>query len=171
MSNKSHSQATNAYGSVKADISGRALEVEVLNTSANRMNLVAVAIEKGEKVRSQDIGDIFNANQKIWQVFLDNMLDDESGIPQEIRDNIGSLAVFTFKHTLEILAKPTPDKIRTLVDINRSIAKGLATKPAQPAAGEAPAQAKAPTPQQQPAVKKPLETSGEQQSGGLNIDL
>lgn len=169
MSNNPYSKASQAYNSVEK--TGRDLEAEVLFKSASRMELVAKAIESGEKVRAQDIGDIFNANQKIWQVFLDNMLDDDAGIPQEIRDNIGSLAVFTFKHTLDILAKPTPDKIQTLIDINRNIATGLSKKTVQEAPKKAPEAEKGTSPQPQAGTKKPPQEGGEEHSKPINIDL
>ena len=177
MSNKTHSEATGAYTSASnAEKSGRDLEADVLNKSALRMDLIAKRLEKGEKVKVQEMGDIFDANQKIWQIFLDSMVDDDCPLPQEIKDNIGSLAVFTFKHTLNILADPTPAKIQTLVDINRNIANGLSKKPPKQAEKQEhtsptmPKSSQYTQSQQTQSTKKPSTDDGKE-SSGINIDI
>jgi flagellar protein FlaF len=53
-------------------------------------------------------------------------------LPEDLRNNVGSLAVFIFKRTFELLGRPEAAKVDALVDINRSIAAGLAARPQPP---------------------------------------
>jgi flagellar protein FlaF len=72
------------------------------------------------------------------------MLDDNSGIPLEIRNNISNLALFVFKQTRDVFLTHNPNKILTLIEINRNIANGLSkqvagqktNEEAKPASGE-----------------------------------
>ena len=68
-------------------------------------------------------------NRKLWTIFAAEMANDASELPIELRNNIASLAVFVFKRSLELLAKPAAEPIAALVDINRNIAAGLLTSP------------------------------------------
>ncbi len=69
-------------------------------------------------------------NQRLWTVFVGAVAEDDSPLPQEIRNNVASLGVFIFKHTLEIQQDPAPEKLLALIDINKEIAAGLRAKTA-----------------------------------------
>ncbi len=61
-------------------------------------------------------------------MFYDTAVEDKSGDrPQDLRNNIFSLANFIFKREIEILAKPEAKKLDILIKINRDIAGGLMT--------------------------------------------
>ncbi len=64
-------------------------------------------------------------NQRLWTVFVGAVAEDDSPLPQEIRDNVASLGVFIFKHTLETQQDPAPEKLLALININKEIATGL----------------------------------------------
>ena len=62
-----------------------------------------------------------------------------------LRNNIGSIAIFVFKRTLELMGRPEPSKVDALIEINRTIAAGLMSRasaavsaPAAPAALQTP---------------------------------
>jgi flagellar protein FlaF len=57
----------------------------------------------------------------------------ESLLPQQIKQNIGNLALFIFNQTMAMMSEPKPEKLAVLVSINREIAAGLRAK-AAPAA-------------------------------------
>lgn len=73
--------------------------------------------------------DAVRLNWRLWTIFQAELLDPDSTVPMDIRTNLLSLAQYIDKHTVDFLAKPTPDKIDTLVNINRELATGLYQRP------------------------------------------
>lgn len=129
-SDNPYTQATQSYTTSGAGKIGRELEAAVLLKSSIKMEILAKKMKSGERVKAQEIGNVLDSNQKIWQIFLSNMMDDNSPVPQEIKNNIANLSLFVFKRTNEIFLKRDPEKIQALIDINRNIATGLSKKPA-----------------------------------------
>jgi flagellar protein FlaF len=60
-------------------------------------------------------------------VFVGAVAEQDSPLPKEIRNNVASLGVFIFKHTLELQKDPAPEKLLALININKEIAAGLHT--------------------------------------------
>lgn len=70
-------------------------------------------------------------NRKIWTVFAASAAEIDHPLPREVKQNIANLALFIFKRTAEIESQPAPEKLDSLININRQIAAGLYQKPAQ----------------------------------------
>lgn len=64
-------------------------------------------------------------NWKLWTIIQADVLDDESDLALEIRQNLLTLSNFIDKHTVSIITVPDATKLGTLVDINKNIAAGL----------------------------------------------
>ncbi len=65
-------------------------------------------------------------NRNIWMMFYDTAVEDPATTrPDDLRAKIVSLANFVFKRGIDIMAKPTPEKLDVLIKINRDIAGGL----------------------------------------------
>lgn len=62
-------------------------------------------------------------NAKLWSILLVDMLNPENELPQSLKNSLISLAEFTQKHTLKVLAGEADHSV--LVDINESIIAGL----------------------------------------------
>ncbi len=79
-------------------------------------------------------------NRKLWTIFAVEAAEGSDRLPRDLRANIANIALFVFRRSLELLATPAPDKIDVLIEINRSIAAGLLSRPAMtvPAAGAQP---------------------------------
>ena len=75
------------------------------------------------------IGEPLEYNKKLWIVFADSMADENHDLPQQLKNNIASLAVFMLKKTLDVMADPQPAKLDVMIDINRQIASGLMKTP------------------------------------------
>lgn len=73
-------------------------------------------------------------NWKLWTIFQSNLVDPEAAIPKPIRENMLSLSNFVDRRSVEILAKPEPQLVDALININAQIAGGLMTIPEAPAA-------------------------------------
>ncbi|MNL64944.1 flagellar biosynthesis regulatory protein FlaF [compost metagenome] len=68
-----------------------------------------------------------NFNRKLWTIFMSAVTQDDSPLPQEIRQNIANLGMFVMNQTREILYEgvPQPEQLTVLVQLNRQIAAGL----------------------------------------------
>jgi len=78
-------------------------------------------------------------NWRLWTLFQADLLGPECVVPDPVRGNLLSLAAFIDRHTLDIIAKPLPEKIDILISINRELAMGLFTDPDAGNAAPAPA--------------------------------
>ena len=77
---------------------------------------------------SDDMGDVANAlyfNRQLWILLTSAVADAENPLPVEVRNNVGSLGTFVFKHTMEIESDPEAAKLDDLISINRELAAGL----------------------------------------------
>lgn len=79
-------------------------------------------IDERNKVR-----DAVRLNWRLWTIFQAEMTvdDDDNRIPDEIRINMLTLCKFVDQHTIDTMQDPSPEKVGTLVEINRNIAAGL----------------------------------------------
>lgn len=64
-------------------------------------------------------------NWKLWTIIQADILDDDSLLSLEIRQNLLNLSNFIDKHTIGIITTPDAAKLPTLIDINKNIAAGL----------------------------------------------
>ena len=114
--------AAEAYGAIaKQTGTPRELEASLLVKAASMLQSARENCED----RSSALGEALTYNQRLWTVFASAVADPDSPLPKEIRNNIASLSVFIFNQTLEAHAKPAPDKLSALININREVAAGL----------------------------------------------
>ena len=64
-------------------------------------------------------------NRKLWSILVTSATSPESQLPQDIKNNVASLAVFVFKQTMTVISTDDPEKLNSLISINRTIAEGL----------------------------------------------
>jgi flagellar protein FlaF len=64
-------------------------------------------------------------NWKLWTIIQADILDDESALSLDVRQNLLNLSNFIDKHTVGIITTPSADKLGTLIEINKNIAAGL----------------------------------------------
>ncbi len=127
-----HARAAAAYASSgKIAPSQRQLEAHVLLRAASRLEKIR---DRWTPQLDRELDDALLFNRKLWTVFAAEIADAGGRLPDDLRQGVGSLAVFVFRRTFELLAKPEPAKIDALIEINRSLAAGLMTRP--PAGGD-----------------------------------
>jgi flagellar protein FlaF len=121
-------QAAKAYARVaQATQSPRELEANVLIKAASRLQ----AIRDDWDGRRAELYDALTFNRKLWTILVTSATDAENPLPQAIKDNIATLALFIFNRTMAVTAEPTPDKLAPLININREVAAGLRGMPQQ----------------------------------------
>lgn len=118
--------AAKAYGDVaQATISPRELEANLLNKAALQLQ----AVQKNWDDHETTLEAALFYNRRLWSVFVASVADATSPLPQAIRNNVASLSVFIFNHTLDTQTAPEAKKLDVLININREIAAGLRTMP------------------------------------------
>jgi flagellar biosynthesis activator protein FlaF len=117
-----------AYQSVeKATLSGRALEASVLERAA--FLLQDVRENWGEADRDIKLDEALRFNQRLWTFFQSELLDMSNPLPSDLKTNLLNLSGFVDRRTLEVMAFPGSEKLKILIDINRSVATGLRENP------------------------------------------
>ncbi|WP_421983801.1 flagellar biosynthesis regulator FlaF [Roseibium sp.] len=118
-----YKQAAQAYQKTsQAAVSPRELEANLLMKAAARLQLIK---DEWEESSLAEKDDALVYNRKLWSILVTSATSDESQLPQDIKNNIASLAVFVFKQTITVITTDDPQKINTLISINRAIAEGL----------------------------------------------
>ena len=80
--------------------------------------------DEKNKVRIQES---LRLNWRLWTIFQTELSLEDGPVPTEIRESMLSLCNFVDRHTVDTINAPTPEKIATLIEINRNIANGLLT--------------------------------------------
>jgi flagellar biosynthesis activator protein FlaF len=101
----------------------RTIEARALLKSARFLQDIQ---SRWEHVKSTEIEASLKINRHIWLTFLDHATtQDNKDTTRSLPQNIITLANFVFKRSLDILTKPSADKLTALITINREIAAGL----------------------------------------------
>ena len=111
----------------QATQSPRELEANVLIKAASRLQ----AIRDDWDGRRAELDDALTFNRKLWTILATSATDAENPLPQAVKDNVASLAIFIFNRTMAVMTEPAPDKLATLININRELAAGLRGMPQQ----------------------------------------
>ena len=120
--------ATRLYKAVSEKIaSPRTTEADLLLEAAFRMQKVQ---GNWHSKANNDLDDALRYNRMLWTIFISTVTKPDNPLPQPIRQNVANLGIFVMKHTISILAEPQPEKLSTLININRNLAAGLGAKAA-----------------------------------------
>ncbi|WP_366525237.1 flagellar biosynthesis regulator FlaF [uncultured Roseibium sp.] len=118
-----YKQAAQAYQKTsQVAMSPRELEANLLMKAAARLQLIKD--EWGDSTLAEK-DDALVYNRKLWSILVTSATSEESQLPQDIKNNIASLAVFVFKQTITVITTDDPEKLNSLININRAIAEGL----------------------------------------------
>lgn len=157
MNKNPYANAAGTYGNhaQKHTPNQRELEARVLLKAAHKFQLLQ---ENWDDVTQEMLEEVLMYNRQLWMMFVDTAVEDtDEARPQALRNNIASLGIFIFKHTVKTISQPSKDKLDILIEINREIAAGLTAniksegkKPDSPAAE--------PASGQQPAAYQPSDT-------------
>jgi len=69
-------------------------------------------------------------NQKIWSIFQSELAKEDNPLPKNIRVDMLSLSAFMDRRCFEVMARPAPEKLNIMININMNIAAGLRGHPA-----------------------------------------
>ena len=120
-------QYLKAYANVKrVTASPREVEADALTRGAEMLNRCCDAWESEE--RKLLLKDALKFNQKLWTIFQTSVTDKANPLPSDLKVNIMNLCIFIDKQIFSIIAQPTQEKVRSIIDVNLTLAKGLSVK-------------------------------------------
>ena len=123
-----YTTAQQAYEAVgKATDSNRSLEAAALFKLARQMEIYRDAGR--DPVRSELLNGALMSNLRLWSLFQSELSQPDSELPVDLRVGLLKLSAFVDSRTFEVMVEPAPDKIQSLIDINRHVASGLAATP------------------------------------------
>jgi flagellar protein FlaF len=123
-------QAASAYSKVaQATQSPRELEAAILMKAATRLQ----AIQDDWEGKRRELADALTYNRKLWTILVSSATEETNPLPVPIKQNLANLGIFIFNHTMAVMTQPAPERLGILITINREVAAGLRTQPAQAA--------------------------------------
>jgi len=102
-------------------------EAWALVEAARRMALPLEYGDFNDEENKVRVRDSLRLNWRLWTIFQTELSLEDGTVPTEIRESMLNLCNFVDKHTVDTINVPTPEKISTLIEINRNIANGLLT--------------------------------------------
>lgn len=117
--------AAQAYKNVSRQTSSpRELEATLLLQAAARLQAVQETWNSDHGA-SAKLNDALLYNRKLWSVFVGDMADASHPMPRELRQNFLNIGLFVMNHTVAVMSNPQPERLGSLININREIAAGL----------------------------------------------
>jgi flagellar biosynthesis activator protein FlaF len=114
--------ASKAYAVVaKETASPRELEASLLLRAAAKLQ----AVHDQWQDQPNDLDEAVLYNRRLWTVFIDAVLRDDSSLPPAIRENLANLGIFVMTETFSLMTNPLPTNLVSLIKINRELAAGL----------------------------------------------
>ena len=105
----------------QATSSPRNLEADLLMKAASMLQGVCDDWAN----RKPDLEPALLFNRRLWTIFATSATRPENPLPSQIKQNIANISLFIFNQTVQIQSDPQPEKVPTLISINREIAAGL----------------------------------------------
>jgi flagellar biosynthesis activator protein FlaF len=81
------------------------------------------AVDETDKRQFSILAEAVVANQRLWGVLAEDLMQDNNQLPLPLRGQLLSLAEFVRRHSMEVLAGRA--SIVALVDVNTAIMRGL----------------------------------------------
>jgi flagellar protein FlaF len=79
--------------------------------------------------KKAQLNDALLYNRKLWSIFLSEMTDNNNPMPKPLRQNVANIGLFVMNHTVAVMSDPRPERLGSLININREIASGLLAQP------------------------------------------
>jgi flagellar protein FlaF len=111
-----------AYGQVARQIANpRELEASLLLKAASQLQAISDAWDR----RNGDLNAALLYNRKLWTVFMSSAMRADNPLPIEVRRNVANLGMFVINQTMSLISDPRPQRLGSLININRELAAGL----------------------------------------------
>ncbi|HEX2215380.1 MAG TPA: flagellar biosynthesis regulator FlaF [Xanthobacteraceae bacterium] len=104
----------------KVTASPRELEASLLLRAAARLQTA----HDSEEAKQAEMDSALLFNRKLWSIFVTSVTRSDNPLPEPIRQNVANIGLFVLKQSVSI-RNDEPERLRSLISINREIAAGL----------------------------------------------
>jgi flagellar biosynthesis activator protein FlaF len=119
-----YQNALQAYQSVeKTTLPGRELEAMILTRAAQKLRHCQENWDKEDRTEALD--EALKYNQRIWSIFQTELASPDNPMPIHLKRDLLRLSGFIDKRIFETIARPSPEKLTIIININQNIAAGL----------------------------------------------
>jgi flagellar protein FlaF len=123
-----------AYTSQQKSIeNSRDIDARALLSCAQRMQ---VSLDAG----AQDVhayAEAVRHNQRLWTIFQVALCDPDNPLPKDLKMTLLNLSRYIDRTSFRVMHEFSPQLLKSLIDINRTIAAGLSRKPPKAAEEQA----------------------------------
>lgn len=117
----SHHRAQAGYGDTSRAVNApRQIEYQAFARITHGLSAAIAAEGPGA---FPALAEAMHQNLKLWTILAGEMADPNNGLPEKLRAQLLSLALFTREHTSRVLAREATAE--ALVEINTAIMRGL----------------------------------------------
>lgn len=120
----------NAYKrTISETESPRSIERRILSQVTSELEQLAAEYDQAEtsverlRLLSEGLRDILWKNERVWIAFKADLADNGNALPPALRSGLLSIAIWVENHTQGVMNGKL--KVRPLIEINRSIIRGL----------------------------------------------
>ncbi|MBF0531080.1 MAG: flagellar biosynthesis regulator FlaF [Deltaproteobacteria bacterium] len=105
----------------------RQTEARVLTTGAIKLG---TCLENWDaENRKEVLNEALKYNRRVWTVFQCAVTSPDCPLPDNLRLNILKLSAYIDKQIFKALARPSPELLSSIIEINLGLAKGLNATP------------------------------------------
>lgn len=123
-----HNNPLEAYKTVdQKTMSGRETEARVLTQAA--VKLKDCRDNWSAKDRDEKLDEALKYTQRIWSIFQGELSNEDNPLPRQLKINLLRLSSFVDQRIFEAMSYPSPEKLTTIININKNIAAGLRGSP------------------------------------------
>ena len=119
----------NSYASTRGEVSGREADAQALLQCANQLR--TALDDNGKDFLAY--GNALRRNQKLWTMFQVALTEPENIVPDDLKNTLLSLSMYVDKVSFRAANSFAPEILKSLIDINITIATGLRAKPPEAA--------------------------------------
>ncbi len=109
----------------KAAETARETEARALLNCASKLEAA-----RADGASREDFGNAIRHNQKLWTIFQVSLCEPDNQLPPDLKILLLNLSRYVDKVSFRAINEENPDLLRSLININRTIAAGLAKKAA-----------------------------------------
>lgn len=118
-------QQIEAYRTAQSsgEVSGRDIEAAALTRCALLLDDCRKNWESPEC--EANLEEALRRSQMVWSILQSELVREDNPLPVVLRNDLLTLSLFVDKRIIEVMAKPAPEKLKILIDINLNLAAGL----------------------------------------------
>lgn len=118
-----YNQAASAYQKMsQVGVNPRDLEATLLMKAAGKLQGL---MDDWDNVSKEAITEHLTYNRRLWTFLLAAVNEESNPLPDAIKVNVTNLGVFIMNQTLDAMTSPNPQRLASLISINRNLAEGL----------------------------------------------